>query len=199
MLCPPMLQIDTNAVVILTASHVAVSCDMMGFNEVAHSCNALQWRYCMWLRTQQLYFISSFLNFLFCLIMNCRAGTVISETWEDGQALKDLNAQLVCPISFLLLRLFIFFNFCTGDYYLLRSIYQIQLGFIARFIDLFWSRNYCNTILGFWFFPCLLWSISFKLIVSDWTLHSSIKLSEDIFMFHLWIGEVACLSFAYLR
>ncbi|RDX67917.1 Serine/threonine-protein kinase TOUSLED, partial [Mucuna pruriens] len=27
-------------------------------------------------------------------IMNCRAGTVISETWEDGQALKDLNAQL---------------------------------------------------------------------------------------------------------
>lgn len=30
-----------------------------------------------------------------------RAGTVILETWEDGQALKDLNAQLVCLILFL--------------------------------------------------------------------------------------------------
>ncbi|RHN38427.1 putative non-specific serine/threonine protein kinase [Medicago truncatula] len=29
-----------------------------------------------------------------------RAGTVLSETWEDGQALKDLNAQLVCLTSF---------------------------------------------------------------------------------------------------
>lgn len=27
--------------------------------------------------------------------MDVRAGTVISETWEDGQALKDLNAHLV--------------------------------------------------------------------------------------------------------
>lgn len=25
-----------------------------------------------------------------------RAGTVISEAWEDGQAMKDINAQLVC-------------------------------------------------------------------------------------------------------
>lgn len=29
----------------------------------------------------------------FCI--DVRAGTVISETWEDGQALKDLNAHLV--------------------------------------------------------------------------------------------------------
>jgi hypothetical protein len=28
--------------------------------------------------------------------VDCRAGTVISETWEDGQVLKDLNAHLVC-------------------------------------------------------------------------------------------------------
>ena len=30
--------------------------------------------------------------------MDFRAGTVISETWEDGQALKDLNAHLVCHL-----------------------------------------------------------------------------------------------------
>lgn len=29
-------------------------------------------------------------------LVHCRAGTVISETWEDGQALKDVNAHLVC-------------------------------------------------------------------------------------------------------
>ena len=32
--------------------------------------------------------------------MNRRAGTVISETWEDGQALKDINAQLVSLVFF---------------------------------------------------------------------------------------------------
>lgn len=31
----------------------------------------------------------------FLFLVNCRAGTIISEAWEDGQALKDLNAQLV--------------------------------------------------------------------------------------------------------
>jgi hypothetical protein len=41
--------------------------------------------------------------------MNFRAGTIISETWEDGQALKDLNAQLVCRISFFPFDLFIEF------------------------------------------------------------------------------------------
>lgn len=35
--------------------------------------------------------------------MNRRAGTVISETWEDGQAIKDLNVHLVCSnLSYLL-------------------------------------------------------------------------------------------------
>lgn len=28
-------------------------------------------------------------------LIHCRAGTIISETWEDGQVLKDLNAYLV--------------------------------------------------------------------------------------------------------
>lgn len=31
---------------------------------------------------------------MFCF--ESRAGTVISETWEDGQALKDVNSHLVC-------------------------------------------------------------------------------------------------------
>ncbi|GFZ01530.1 protein kinase superfamily protein [Actinidia rufa] len=34
-----------------------------------------------------------------------RAGTIISETWEDGQALKDLNAHLVWSSLFLLILL----------------------------------------------------------------------------------------------
>lgn len=41
----------------------------------------------------------SLINYLFCCCY--RAGTVISETWEDGQALKDINAHLVSAVKFL--------------------------------------------------------------------------------------------------
>lgn len=53
------------------------------------------------------------MGFLIGLIMNFRAGTVLSETWEDGQALKDLNAQLVRLISFSPF-LFYLLDFCAG-------------------------------------------------------------------------------------
>lgn len=45
--------------------------------------------------------------YLFIFSVHCRAGTVISETWEDGQALKDLNAHLVCSCQTLILFFFI--------------------------------------------------------------------------------------------
>lgn len=34
--------------------------------------------------------------------VHCRTGTIISEAWEEGQALKDINAHLVgsCELMF---------------------------------------------------------------------------------------------------
>lgn len=73
-----------------------------------------------WSIVRNNYFYIIFFYFgLISLIMNFRAGTVLSETWEDGQALKDLNAQLVCLIFFLPLCVFSFKLLCHAVIYLL--------------------------------------------------------------------------------
>lgn len=43
---------------------------------------------------------------------DCRAGTIISEGWEDGQALKDLNAHLVSSCELIFLHVKVYMEYC---------------------------------------------------------------------------------------